>query len=224
MIYITGDTHGVITRFRYKHLTENDFLIVTGDFGFIWDNSKEQEFNLAVIANKKFTTLFVDGNHENFELLNKYPVVEYCGGKAHKIAENIYHLMRGEVFTIDGKKFFAFGGASSTDRENRINRISWWQEELPNYQDVDNAYANLEKHNWEVDYVITHTAPEYVVAALLNGEKMFSNRISDPAARMLSVIESMISYKHWYFGHFHVDIFNVIPHFTCLYGVTQQLD
>ena len=46
MIYITGDTHGDIKRFKTrsaKKLTKDDILIVCGDFGFLWDESKKEK-------------------------------------------------------------------------------------------------------------------------------------------------------------------------------------
>ena len=46
--------------------------------------------------------LFIDGNHENFDKLNSYPVETWCGGKVHKIRNNVIHLMCGEVYCIEG--------------------------------------------------------------------------------------------------------------------------
>ena len=48
-------------------------------------------------------------------MLSAYPITEWNGGKVHKIADNIIHLMRGQVFDIDGIRFFTMGGASSHD-------------------------------------------------------------------------------------------------------------
>lgn len=53
-----------------------------------------------------FTTLFVDGNHENHALLDTFPVEEWHGGKIHRIKPSVIHLMRGQVFEIDGKNIF----------------------------------------------------------------------------------------------------------------------
>ena len=95
-------------------MTRDDYVIVTGDFG-IWDKSKEQKYWLEWLSKKTFTVLFVDGNHENFDLLNSYPVKTWNGGKVHVIKDNILHLMRGQVFQIEGHSFFTFGGARSHD-------------------------------------------------------------------------------------------------------------
>lgn len=42
MIYVTGDTHGDIERFKSSgihKLKKGDSIIVCGDFGFVWDGS-----------------------------------------------------------------------------------------------------------------------------------------------------------------------------------------
>lgn len=119
-VYITGDLHGEISinrlsfrRFpKGRHLSRSDFLAIAGDFGLIWDGSRSDNFWLDWLDAKPWTTLFIDGNHENFDLLESYPIVCWNGGKARKIRSNIYHLMRGQVYTLCGHKFFTFGGAS----------------------------------------------------------------------------------------------------------------
>lgn len=121
-IYLTGDTHGGLDvrkleskRFKEgKSLTKNDYLIVLGDFG-IWKNKKAQDF-LKWISEKKWTTLFVEGNHEDYNYLNTFPLVDMFGSKVRKINDSVYQLLRGEIYNIDGYKFFAFGGARSLDR------------------------------------------------------------------------------------------------------------
>ena len=113
MIYVTGDMHGDYRVFKqpvFKNIKKNDTLIICGDFGFIWNGGKGEKATLDKLSKKPYTVCFVDGTHENFELLSKYPVVEYCGGKAHKIRDNIFHLLRGQIFEIEGEKIFAMGG------------------------------------------------------------------------------------------------------------------
>lgn len=138
MIYMTGDTHGSIDiqklntkNFpKQKKLTKQDYIIICGDFGNVWypPNSKgykEDKYWLRWFNNKSFTTLFVDGNHEGFPTLNLYPTVPFCGGMAGQIDSSIYHLKRGEIYTIEGKTFFCFGGAQSHDRAYRKEGVSW---------------------------------------------------------------------------------------------------
>lgn len=206
MIYITGDTHiptdiGKLNSKRFpqqKELTKNDYLIICGDFGGVWDGSNEEKYWIKWLQDKNFTTLFVDGNHENFDMLSQLPCVNLCGGKAHKVAEGIYHLMRGEIYTIDNQKFFTLGGANSHDKEHRAEGKNWWKEELPNEYELNYAKANLSKHNYNVDYVITHCAPSSI-------HKEFSHYPIDHLTEFLEMINGKLSFKKWYFGHYHID-------------------
>ena len=129
MIYITGDCHGDFKRFNtrnfpeQKEMTKKDFMIVCGDFGGVWnkkEESKQEIKTLDWLEEKPFTTLFVDGNHENFDRLKEYPEERWNGGKVHRIRPSVFHLMRGQVFQLNEKKIFVFGGASSHDIDGGI--------------------------------------------------------------------------------------------------------
>ena len=82
MIYVTGDCHGNFQKFsteqfpEQQKLTKDDYVIVCGDFGGVWNYEKEsnnEKYWLDWLNDKPFTTLFVDGNHENFDRLYNYP-------------------------------------------------------------------------------------------------------------------------------------------------------
>ena len=123
MIYLTGDIHGDVSRFSKKRFKEqenmsrDDYVIILGDFGVIWDQnvSGEEKYNLDILESKSYTTLFIDGNHENHDRLNSFPVKEWHGGNVHEIRSNVFHLMRAQIYTIAGRAFFTFGGAASHD-------------------------------------------------------------------------------------------------------------
>lgn len=212
MLYVTGDTHGERDRFATgsvidRTLTKGDRLFVCGDFGFIFCGNETEEKKLQFLSEKPYQILFVDGNHENFTLLNGYPVEEWNGGKVHVIRRDkegnpkIIHLMRGQVFDIDGKKIFTFGGAFSIDCYMRTPYVSWWpEEEMPTYAQMDEASLNLEKHNNEVDFIITHGAPEKTMS-------IFHPYHPDeaPLNSFLEWIRENVKYKHWYMGHLHRD-------------------
>ena len=209
MIFVTGDTHGQIDYFKLncfarknKHLTKKDFVIVAGDFGAIWDK-KTLEQDLNKYSKLPWTTLFVDGNHESFDIINSYPVEIWNGGKVHKIRKDIIHLMRGQVFEIEGKKIFTFGGATSIDKAWRQEGLSWWRQELPTYDDLDEADLNLAKHQRIVDFIITHSCSERTLCRL---------PLYDRPAKMKPCVDNAflsnfetVKYRHWYFGHYHVD-------------------
>lgn len=113
MIYITGDTHGDFTRFSAKRLrragmelTQEDYIIICGDFGLCWAKDKTFEYHCKNFAEKPYTILWVQGNYENYDMIGEYPLEEWHGGKArHIIRDKVILLERGQVFEIDGKTF-----------------------------------------------------------------------------------------------------------------------
>lgn len=211
MIFVTGDTHGLhdfskLHVFAKDHpdLTKSDYVIIAGDFGAVWSKATLAQ-NLQYYAELPFTVLFVDGNHENFDLLNTYSVQAWCGGKAQIIKSNIVHLMRGQVYEIEGKTVFTFGGATSIDKDLRVEGVNWWRQENPTFDELDEGIANLKHYNNKVDYIITHSCGQralmYPKLRFVAGEKAFC-----PEIGLLSNFEDVVMFKHWYFGHFHIDV------------------
>ena len=208
MIFVTGDTHMPVDIGKLgskyflvqKKLTKNDYVIICGDFGGVWNNSKEDKYWLDWLEERNFTTLFVDGNHENFDLLKAYEIKEWNGGRVQFIRDSIIHLMRGQVYEIDGLKFFTMGGGSSRDKRDRVLHKSWWLEEMPSDGEYNEAFDNLEKHNREVDYIITHAAPESIMSRVRTD--YMDER---PLNRFLEYVRSTVSYKQWFMGHLHQD-------------------
>lgn len=208
-VFVTGDTHGThdfmkMRTFGHRkelELTKDDYVIIAGDCGIVWSEHDLTRM-IKLYDNLPFTTLFVDGNHENFDMLDKYPTEMWNGGKVHKISKSIIHLMRGQVFEIKGKKILAFGGAESTDKEYRTEGKSWWHQETPTQADYDEAYKNLELHDFTVDYIITHSIDEvstrFSVFVGVYFKPMETNI-------RLNLFEQNVKYKHWYFGHYHAD-------------------
>lgn len=223
MIYITGDTHipidiGKLSTKKFpeqKELTKNDYVIICGDFGGLWNGGKEEKYWLDWLNKKNFTTLFVDGNHENFDMLNRLPTEEFCGGIVHKASNSIFHLMRGMVYTIEDKKIFKFGGAESHDKECRIEGISWWNEELPNENEMEFAQNNLNAHNNKVDFIITHSAPTSVQVQIK--PQYNPNSLTD----FLEEIKTTVSYEKWHFGHYHNDFAVDSRHICNYYKITR---
>lgn len=221
-IHITGDTHGEVSRLiDYNKTNPGDIIIITGDFGMLWrrnDFTKISKLNKAA-EEKNITYLFCDGNHENFELLEACPEEEKYGGKVGKISKYIYHLKRGEIYTIEDKTFFVFGGASSIDRMYRTPYVSWWPHELPSSSEINNAYNNLERINFNPEYIITHTAPTLFLKSIRGFQVI---NWPDAAQDVLNDLVQKIAienpnYKHWYFGHFHIDRFSRKYKFHALY-------
>ena len=237
MIYITGDTHGEFLRFNtssfpeQKQMSKDDYVIICGDFGGIWDQavSSNERYWLDWLENKPFSLLFVDGNHENHARLNseEFEKCDFSGGKAQKIRENIYHLLRGQVYTIEGKRFFTFGGAASHDiddgildpesfktkdgfknkeriwirekRRFRVKNISWWEAEMPCEEEMEQGFRALEKVDYKVDYVISHCLPDQA-GSLLTGASFAPDQLTGYFSRLL---ENGFSFERWFCGHYH---------------------
>ena len=118
-------------------------VISAWDFGAAAVRSEEDFYDY--LAAQDYTVLFIDGNHENFEKLNGFPIETWHGGRVHKIRGNVIHLMRGEVYDIEGHTVFAMGGGYSMDKAYRTQGVSWWPQEMPSQEEYDNAAANLER-------------------------------------------------------------------------------
>lgn len=282
MIYITGDTHGPNPiglhsvdgygkRFnkenfpKQKIMTREDFVIVCGDFGGIWNydsrydstrsslkericldhgESKEERYWLNWLAEKPFTLLFCDGNHENFDrLLNAYPEIDFFGGRAHQIRKNIFHLIRGHIFELNGLSFFVFGGAKSHDISGgilrpyeyptekefkeayrglqdygspfRVEHLSWWEQELPTEEEMERGIENLSSCSWNVDFVITHCAPTSIAA--LSG---FSDK--DRLTQYLEKISERLTFRKWFLGHYHCNK-QILSDYIMLYDQVIQV-
>lgn len=213
MIYITGDTHGDVDykkslSLKEKNVSYDDYLIICGDAGICWSYQSFQYF-LDLYNDIGCTIIYVDGNHENFEMLNNMPLVEYKGALMHQIDKHIFQILRGEIMKLEDKTFFCLGRACSIDKAYRTPYLSWWPEEEITYHDVDNAIANLEKVNNRVDYVITHCSDTHTVL------KAFGFR-RDVCSDQLTFIDKVVDYKHWFFGHYHFDR-KISDKKTCLY-------
>ncbi len=204
MIYITGDTHGgyddFLNRIYQFPITEDDTVIVCGDFGFVWDTPSHRQ-SLAKLTLEPFTIAFVDGNHEDFNLLYTYPVLDWNGEKAHKIADNIYHLMRGQRFEIEGKSFFTMGGAYSIDKAMRVEGKSWWQQELPTNEEYKIASETLKACDYKVDYVLSHTVPQSIIHYLGKVPDMHDAELTG----YFEWLYGELNFKRWFAGHFHVN-------------------
>lgn len=224
MLYFTGDTHSTIDWYKVQSfaqkyidtLTANDTLFIAGDFGGCWDNGPEDMKVLDFYSQLNFTVCFVDGNHENFNIIYNYPIVEFHGGRAHRIRPNLYHLIRGEVFEFEGKKILAMGGAASTDKASRIENKSWWAEEVPSKGQRDHCFEKLEKNDFNVDIILTHEMPAGLAPEMENimqikygiARKSIKIRLLNPheySYWLEDVIHSTVNYKLWLFGHYHFD-------------------
>lgn len=203
MVYVTGDLHGEWERFRARamhRLRRGDTLLVCGDFGFLWDGGKRERAALRRMALLPFTVAFVDGCHENFDLLEACPVETWNGAPVHRIAKNVVHLMRGEVYTIEEHTYFTFGGGNSGDREFRSESDTWWEQERPTREEIHKGMQTLQAHDNHVDYIITHEPP-----ALLKDCLGVDAAEHVEVHRFFESIVKACIYRKWFFGKCHIN-------------------
>lgn len=222
MIYVTGDCHGDWRRFQpncfpeQKNMNRDDYVIVCGDFGIWHDTHGRETEELNKLSELPFTILFVDGNHENYN-----------------------RLERGYVFDLQGKKFFCFGGASSHDisdgiidpndyvsreafikvyneylysnRMFRVKNVSWWERELPSEEEIQRGLDNLKENNNKVDFIISHCAPQSIADII--GCGLYQE---DILTDYFEKIKNTVNFTKWIFGHYH-DNMKILDDYILLY-------
>lgn len=160
-IGVLGDTHGdmqhVLIVSRTMQTRGVSALIVLGDFGFVWpggnwDNDLDKLSRRLALSGQ--TLFFVDGNHEDFTRLYKFPV---ANDGLRWLRPNIAHIPRGWRTTLaSGRTLAALGGANSVDVADRRVGKSWWPEESITEADLTVL------GNEHADILIGHDAPLHV--------------------------------------------------------------
>lgn len=208
MIYLIGDIHGDITQIMSENLKKsginikyNDTIIVLGDFGIMFKDTEQQRESLKYISGLSYNVVFIDGNHENFDYLNKQDVCTKWGNKVHKLSDRCFHLIRGNIYRIEGHNFLCFGGATSVDKEYRVLGSTYWNEELPDRFDINRLEKSLDSGK-TIDYVLTHTCSNKILSDMKT-IKPFGDRCK--VRDILDGVEDFLSDSSfkWFFGHFH---------------------
>ena len=230
-IYLTGDIHGgqdmggipAFAEGEGAGLSRDDFLIILGDFGLVWrDPPSSREVQLLDwFEEQPWTTLFIDGNHENFDLLDAMPVEERYGGRVHLVRPHVIHLMRGEVYEIGGSTFFCIGGGRSIDEKWRTPHVSWWQQEVPGEE--ERAYFSSRVEGLErVDYILTHVPPTGQYDRYRARWSGFWGPSDEWTDWLEEHVEDAFAYKRWYFGHLPIDSVVDDPH-ICVFNEVIKL-
>ncbi len=217
MLYVTGDIHADIRRLKgraAKQLKKGDILLVCGDFGFLWDGSPKELRLLDWLGKRPYQILFVEGTHDNIDLLSGYPEETLYGGQVRRVSGNCCQLLRGECYEIEGKRVFALGGGESTDMDIRVEGETWWSRELPSAEELAHARETLASLNQQVDYILTHSVAP-TVNKFLDREQMQINLL----LAFLNEISETVQFKRWYFGSCHLD--KAIPPKYC--AVYQEI-
>lgn len=220
MIYVTGDMHGDADKLKLAcaKLKKGDTLIICGDFGFLWEGSRHELKTLKKLGKARYNLCFIEGCNENFELLSTYPETEFKSGKARNISGRLWQLCRGEVYSMEDKRIFVFGGGESEDIESKRAQGRWFPEELPSLAEMERGVDNLEKQHFEVDAILTYQPPGLVLA-------MLENRTleCDSLQFYLSEIAKRTKFGCWYFGRLHRDR-TLTPLYTAVFSQVLALN
>lgn len=213
MIYITGDTHGNFEHIesfcKRMNTSSDDILIILGDAGINF-YGEEYDRRKKIYLNSFPITLFcIHGNHEQRPYtISSYKEKEWHEGIVYYEEEfpSILFAKDGEIFDFDGKKSIVLGGAYSIDKYFRLLRgYPWWSDEQPSMEIKQYAEQRLEEHNWKIDIVLSHTGPLKFEPREMFLEGIDQSRVDKSTEIWLDYIENKLSYKKWYFGHYHTE-------------------
>jgi predicted phosphodiesterase len=216
-VFVIGDVHSDYDGFdntirliekEHGSLTCDDVIFIAGDAGFVFDYDnkwmKKHKRRKRRINKYPFHIFVVLGNHENYELIYRFPQKVIFGAKTFKEeGVNVHYIQNGEVLTIDFQRFWCYGGGLSIDKTRREMKTlyegepkSWWKEEIDK-ENFEKGINNFEK----IDFVITHDVPRsvyYQLKSILN--------IHGKQSPLQPYFESFYqndSFTRWFAGHYH---------------------
>lgn len=221
MILITGDIHGDISRFsdkKIRRLKKGDTLIVCGDFGLVWDGSEKEKKLLKKLGKRRYSILFTEGAHENFDVLEKYPTEMWNGGLTRVISGNLRQLIRGHIFDIGGKKVFAFGGGSGEENGGSApcSEETALRYERPSEAEISESDARLSAAGKTVDYIVSYEPPASIADFLGYGVSS-----ADGVGVYLDTVRHEIRFGMWFFGKYHINK-PVPPCFTAVFDSVTE--
>ena len=210
---ITGDKHGDFRRVdalcSLAGTTKDDLLIILGDAGINFYGGKREVQFKHMLAKLPITMLCIHGNHERRpESLGFYQEAEWRGGIVYMQPEfpNLMFAKDGEIYDINGKKCIAIGGAYSVDKAYRIARnLGWWADEQPTDEIKRRVESRLDKENWHIDVVLSHTSPLKYEPREMFLDFIDDSRVDKSTEIWLDAIEGRLDYGQWFCGHYHTN-------------------
>ena len=148
---------------------------------------------------------------------------------------SIYFAIRGEIYIINGQKIFTYGGATSntTNRFSReqyesgklvrkkkyrygelkrvvsekvkLKEINIWEQENGSIEEQNYALDNLSKHNYKVDFILTHTIIPVIIKNLITEDEDNYEKFHCITSEFLEKISLLTDFQEWHFGHLHLN-------------------
>ena len=210
--FVTGDTHGGFRRileFCEKYgTTIEDIMIICGDAGINYFCDYRDEQLKKLLATLPITLFCVHGNHEERPFNLNYATKEWNGGLVYWEEQfpNLLFAKDGEVYNIGGKTAMTIGGAYSVDKPYRLARgLHWFESELPTDEMKDFIWNQLEKCDWKVDYMFTHTVPVVYEPTWAFLPEIDQSQVDKTLEVWLQKIVEKLKFEKWYAGHYHID-------------------
>jgi len=201
-VAFAGDWHcnpdWAVDTIRDGRVAGAEVIVHLGDFGYEFPASYLNAVEDA-LADTGIELWFVDGNHECFPVLERFPLI--VDGR-RQLTEHIFHLPRGFRWTWSGIRFLAVGGAYSIDRPWRQQDVSWWAGETITDDDVAAAVAG-----GPVDALVAHDCPAGVpmpwLAATAHLWRRDDIAASDENRALLARIVEAVQPRWVWHGHYH---------------------
>ena len=223
-ILLAGDFHGNANhaeRVFWRARAEGaEAVVQLGDYGFGWETRQykgtggvvECAFTRTMekfVARTDIPFYWIDGNHENFDLLEStlgglYP--EDDG--TYMLRPGVFYIPRGTMLNWSGVRILCCGGAVSVDRRHRTPYVSWWPQEAITDENVERCALQGEAdilltHDfpWECNIVDRHLAPYW-------GEEANTNSSLD-RMRVSTILNECRAYAVFH-GHLHIPYYEEI--------------
>jgi hypothetical protein len=195
-----GDVHGKFDRYKRIIRTCSESIQV-GDMGIGFRRTQgprvgEFTQNPPHAVMVEHNARFIRGNHDN---------PGACKSQSQWISDG----------TVEGTTMFV-GGASSIDREWRIEGYSWWPDEELSYHQLDRMvqqYIAIRPRT-----MVTHDCPEEVADAMLYHLRREKADTKSVTRQAFQAMLSAHSPALWVFGHWHnsIDFTSNGTRFVCL--------
>ncbi|WP_075816184.1 metallophosphoesterase [Corynebacterium sp. CNJ-954] len=145
---------------------------------------------------------FIDGNHDNPNLLNPdtpHPI---------RISDNVTYMPRGTRARLAGVEILFLGGASSIDKQWRTEGLNWWPAENITESQADRAIAAAtDPDQPPVDILVTHETTTEAFTALAHGSEHAQDKAGEPAGETnrahLTGVRDAASPRVHVHGHHH---------------------
>ena len=213
MIYVTGDTHGKFQRItdfcEQEKTSREDIMIILGDAGINYSGWVLDQEKKELLKTLPITLFCIHGNHEQRpDTIDSYAEKRWHGGIVYWEEDypNLLFAKDGEIFDLDGKQTIVIGGAYSIDKMIRvIYGYGWWADEQPSDEIKRYVEEQLEKRNWKIDVILSHTVPLKYEPREMFMTGVDQSSVDKSTEEWLDWIEEKLEYQKWYCGHYHTE-------------------